>query len=159
MWVSEPAVAAGPGIIASAVPTNAGSLRPHLGVATMTTTTRELFERYHACWADRNPDRIVEFHTADSVFHLHSGREPVRGRAAIREAAVETFAAVPDLTFQMISFRAGTDFWVVQWQLTGISATGKRVCVDLADYVLVENGAVKEKHSYVDGVAMQAALS
>jgi hypothetical protein len=32
----------------------------------MTTTTRELFERYHACWADRNPDRIVKFHTADS---------------------------------------------------------------------------------------------
>lgn len=30
--------------------------------------------------------------------------------------------------------------------------------VDLADFVLVENGAVKEKHSYVDGVAMQAAL-
>ncbi|MCP2317809.1 hypothetical protein APR12_003162 [Nocardia amikacinitolerans] len=125
----------------------------------MTTATRELFERYHACWADRDPDRIIELHTADSVFHLHSGQEPARGRAAIREAAAGTFALVPDLTFQLISLRVGDDFWVVQWQLTGTSAAGNRVCVDLADYVLVEDGAVKEKHSYVDGVAMQAALT
>ncbi|WP_435592689.1 nuclear transport factor 2 family protein [Nocardia sp. bgisy118] len=124
----------------------------------MSTATRELFERYHACWADRDPDRIIELHTTDSVFHLHSGQEPARGRAAIREAAAGTFALVPDLTFHLISLRVGDDFWVVQWQLTGTSATGNRVCVDLADYVLVEDGAVKEKHSYVDGVAMQAAL-
>ncbi|MEV0031953.1 SgcJ/EcaC family oxidoreductase [Nocardia sp. NPDC050793] len=124
----------------------------------MTTATRELFERYHACWADRDPDRIIELHTADSVFHLHSGQEPARGRTAIRAAAAGTFALVPDLTFHLISLRVGDDFWVVQWQLTGTSATGNNVCVDLADYVLVEDGAVKEKHSYVDGVAMQAAL-
>ncbi|WP_431966004.1 nuclear transport factor 2 family protein [Nocardia sp. bgisy134] len=124
----------------------------------MSTATRELFERYHAYWADRDPDRIIELHTTDSVFHLHSGQEPARGRAAIREAAAGTFALVPDLTFHLISLRVGDDFWVVQWQLTGTSATGNRVCVDLADYVLVEDGAVKEKHSYVDGVAMQAAL-
>ncbi|MEV0338497.1 nuclear transport factor 2 family protein [Nocardia sp. NPDC050713] len=124
----------------------------------MTTATHELFERYHACWADRDPDRIIELHTPDSVFHLHSGQEPARGRAAIRQAAAGTFALVPDLTFHLISLRVGDDFWVVQWQLTGTSATGNRVQVDLADYVLVEDGAVKEKHSYVDGVAMQAAL-
>ncbi|WP_433730184.1 nuclear transport factor 2 family protein [Nocardia sp. CA-129566] len=124
----------------------------------MTTATRELFERYHACWEDRDADRIVELHTDDSVFHLHSGQEPARGRAAIREAAAASFALVPDLTFHLVSLRVGEDFWAVQFQLTGTSATGNPVSVDLADYVLVENGAVKEKHSYVDGVAMQAAL-
>ncbi|WP_433566976.1 nuclear transport factor 2 family protein [Nocardia sp. CA-151230] len=124
----------------------------------MTTETRELFERYHACWVDRDPDRIVELHTADSIFHLHSGQEPARGRAAIREAAVGTFALLPDLAFHQISWRGGEDFWAVQFQMIWTSATGNRVCVDLADYVLIENGAVKEKHSYVDGVAMQAAL-
>lgn len=125
----------------------------------MNNTIRELFERYHACWADRDPDRIVALHTADSVFHLHSGQEPARGRAAIREAAAGTFALVPDLTFHQVALRVGDDFWVVQWQLTGTSATGNSVSVDLADFVLVEDGAVKEKHSYVDGVAMQAALA
>ncbi|MGY1943622.1 nuclear transport factor 2 family protein [Nocardia asiatica] len=124
----------------------------------MTTATRELFERYHACWVDRDPDRIIELHAADSVFHLHSGQGPARGRAAIREAAAATFAQFPDLAFDLVSLRVGEDFWVVQFQLSATSATGERVSVDLADYVLVENGAVKEKHSYVDGIAMQAAL-
>ncbi|MGW7024901.1 hypothetical protein ACWGGS_36905 [Streptomyces decoyicus] len=32
------------------------------------------------------------------------------------------------------------------------------VDVDLADFLLVENGAVKEKHLYVDGVAMQVRV-
>ncbi|MGW4718407.1 nuclear transport factor 2 family protein [Nocardia sp. NPDC004260] len=125
----------------------------------MTADTRELFERYHACWADRDPDRIAELHTDDSLFHLHSGQEPARGRAAIRETAAALLALVPDLTFHLVSLRVGEDFWVVQWELTGTSTTGNRVRVDLADYVLVEDGAVKEKHSYVDGVAMQAALA
>ncbi|AJC61439.1 nuclear transport factor 2 family protein [Streptomyces sp. 769] len=125
----------------------------------MTAATREVFERYHACWEARDPDRIAELHTADSVFHLHSGQAPVRGRAAVREAAAGMFALVPDLAFTFVSLRTGEDFWVVQWKLTGTSVSGAAVDVDLADFVVVENGAVKEKHSYVDGMAMQAALA
>ncbi|MGE7435291.1 nuclear transport factor 2 family protein [Kitasatospora sp. NPDC001175] len=124
----------------------------------MTATTRDLFERYHACWEARDPDRIAELHTVDSVFHLHSDQTPARGRAAIREAVAGTFELVPDLTFELVSLRVGEDFWVVQFKLTGKSASGSAVDVDLADFVLVENGAVKEKHSYVDGMAMQAAI-
>ncbi|WP_174385117.1 hypothetical protein [Nocardia otitidiscaviarum] len=48
---------------------------------------------------------------------------------------------------------------MVRWHLTGTSATGNPVAVDIADFVLVEDGAVKEKHSYADGIAMQAALA
>ena len=124
----------------------------------MPTAAREVFERYHACWEARDPDRIAELHTDDSVFHLHSGRGPVQGRAAVREAAAEIFALVPDLAFELVSLRCGEDFWVVQWTLTGTSASGAAVDVDLVDFVLVENGAVSEKHSYVDGAAMHAAL-
>nr|WP_251982558.1 nuclear transport factor 2 family protein [Streptomyces violaceusniger] len=63
----------------------------------MTAATRDLFERYHACWESRDPDRIAGLHTADSVFHLHSGQDPVRGQAAIREAAAGMFELVPEL--------------------------------------------------------------
>ncbi|MEU8585793.1 SgcJ/EcaC family oxidoreductase [Streptomyces sp. NPDC048664] len=125
----------------------------------MTAATHEVFERYHACWEARDPDRIAELHTHDSVFHLHSGQAPVRGRQEIREAVAGMFALVPDLAFEFLSLRTGEDFWVVRWKLTGASATGAAVDVDLADFVVVEDGAVKEKHSYVDGVAMQAALA
>ncbi|MFI9718966.1 nuclear transport factor 2 family protein [Streptomyces sp. NPDC052396] len=125
----------------------------------MTATTRELFERYHACWEARDPDRIAELHTVDSVFHLHSGQPPTRGRAAIRQAAAGMFELVPDLTFERVSLRVGEDFWVTQFKMTGTPASGAELDVDLADFVLVENGAVKEKHSYVDGMAMQAAIA
>ncbi|MFF0634543.1 nuclear transport factor 2 family protein [Nocardia sp. NPDC004151] len=121
--------------------------------------TKDLFERYHACWAAHDPDRIAELHTPDAIFHLHSGREPARGRDAIRAAAAENFALVPDLTFTMVNLRVGEDFWVVQWVLTGTSITGAAVHVDIADLVLIDGGLVREKHTYVDGVAMQAALS
>lgn len=120
--------------------------------------TLELFERYHACWTDHSPERIAELHTEDSVFHLH-GQEPARGRAAIKASAAATFALVPDLVFEPVAMRAGEDHWVAQWVLTGTSAAGSPFRVDLVDFVLVEGGAVKEKHSYVDGAAMQAALA
>ncbi|MGW2405483.1 hypothetical protein ACWCXK_13235 [Streptomyces sp. NPDC001739] len=63
------------------------------------------------------------------------------------------------MAFKFVSLRTGEDFWVVQWKLTGTSVSGAAIDVDLMDFVVVENGAVKEKHSYVDGVAMQAALA
>ncbi|MGW6457164.1 nuclear transport factor 2 family protein [Streptomyces sp. NPDC055078] len=123
-------------------------------------TTRELFDRYHPCWEARDPDRIAALHTEDSIFHLHlGGQPPARGRAAVRAAAADTFALVPDLTFTLITLRTGDDFWVTRMTFSGTAATGARVEVDLADVVFVEDGAVKEKHSYVDGVAMQMALA
>jgi len=125
----------------------------------MSDATKDLFERYHACWAERDPDRIAALHTPDSVFHLHSGGAPAHGRAEIRTAAAETFALVPDLTFTQVDLRVGDDFWVVRWKLSGTSVTGGAVDVDIADMVTVEDGAVKAKHTYVDGVAMQAALT
>ncbi|MFF7754775.1 nuclear transport factor 2 family protein [Streptomyces sp. NPDC007971] len=84
---------------------------------------------------------------------------PVRGRAAVREAVAGMFALVPDLAFEFVSLRTGEEFWVVQWKLTGTTVTAAAVDVDLADFVVVDGGAVKKKHSYVDGVAMQAALA
>ncbi|MEV0246640.1 nuclear transport factor 2 family protein [Nocardia sp. NPDC050712] len=125
----------------------------------MSEATQELFERYHACWADRDPDRIAALHAPDSIFHLHSGGKPARGRDEIRAAAAANFALVPDLTFELVNLRVGADFWTVQWTLTGTSVVGNPVDVDIMDLVLVADGAVQEKHTYVDGVAMQAALT
>ncbi|MEV6655975.1 nuclear transport factor 2 family protein [Nocardia fluminea] len=66
---------------------------------------------------------------------------------------------MPDLTFTQVDLRVGDEFWVVRWKLSGTSVTGGTVDVDIADMVTVEGGAVKEKHTYVDGVAMAAALT
>ncbi|MEU9992947.1 nuclear transport factor 2 family protein [Streptomyces sp. NPDC048045] len=95
-----------------------------------------MFERYHTGWEARDSDRIAELQTVDSMFHVHSGRPPVRGRAAIREAAAGMFALVPDLAFEFVPLRTGEDFRVVQWKLTGTTVTGAAVGVDLADFVV-----------------------
>ncbi|WP_258563613.1 YybH family protein [Streptomyces phytophilus] len=70
-----------------------------------TTSTRDLFERYHACREARDPARIAELHTPDSVFHPHSGQPPARGRDEIRAAAADSFALVPDLAFDLPALR------------------------------------------------------
>ncbi|WP_407565480.1 ester cyclase [Streptomyces sp. 184] len=124
-----------------------------------TNATRDLFDRYHACWEARDPARIAALHTPDSIFHLHSSQPPAQGREAIRTAAAETFALVPDLTFHLLALRVGDDFWAARMTMTGTSAAGNEVAVDLADFVLVRDGEVLEKHSYVDGPAMTAALT
>ncbi|MFJ6655850.1 nuclear transport factor 2 family protein [Streptomyces sp. NPDC091377] len=125
----------------------------------MTDGTLELFAHYHAAWEVRDPDRVAALHTEDSLFHLHLAQPPARGRTEIRAAVADTFALVPDLAFTLVSLRAGDDFWVTRFRLTGTAAaTGAAIDVDLADFVLVQDAAVKEKHSYVDGIAMRAAM-
>ncbi|MCS0636432.1 nuclear transport factor 2 family protein [Streptomyces sp. LP05-1] len=119
----------------------------------------ELYERYRDAWAARDPDRIAGLHTADSVFHLHAGQPPARGREAVRKAVADIFALAPDLAFELVSLHFGEGFWTVQWKLSGTAPAGGTVDVDLMDLVEVEDGAVKAKHSYVDGVAMRAALT
>lgn len=125
----------------------------------MNDPTRTLFERYHAAWVAHEPDTIAAMHSADAVFHLHSGQQPARGRAAIRHAAATAFVQVPDLGFEQVSLRIGEGYWVAEWTMTGTTATGRPVAVDLVDVVTVEDGLVVSKQSYVDGAALHAATA
>lgn len=125
----------------------------------MSEETGALFERYHAAWESHDPDAIARMHNADSEFHVHSGQEPARGREAIRNATAQVFELVPDLAFEPMSLRVGEDFWVAEWKMTGTTAAGAPVEIDLVDVVSVEDGLVASKQSYVDGAAMQAALA
>lgn len=116
-------------------------------------------ERYNAAWGAHDPDAIARLHTADSVFHVHTGQEPARGQEAIRNAAARLFELLPDLVFEPVSLRVGEDFWVTEMKMTGTTAAGAPFEIDLVDVVYVEDGLVTSKQSYVDGAAMQAALA
>jgi ketosteroid isomerase-like protein len=101
----------------------------------------------------------VALHTDDTRFHAHVGQEPAHGKAAVRQAFTELFDQFPDLGFEQVSLRTGSDFWVVEWKMTGtIAATGARFEVDLIDFITVEHGLVKSKDSYLDAVSLQAQL-
>ena len=116
-----------------------------------------LFERYADAWRRRDPDAIVALHTEDTRFHAHVGQEPAHGKAAVRQAFADLLAQFPDLSFEQVSVRAGSDFWVVEWKMSGTRAgTDDEFEVDL---ITVEDGLVKSKDSYIDAVSMQAQLA
>lgn len=49
----------------------------------------------------------------------------------------------------------GEDFWVVRWRLSGAAVSGVADEIGLADFVVVEDAAVRERHSCVDGVLLR----
>ncbi|WP_232667413.1 nuclear transport factor 2 family protein [Pseudonocardia sp. TRM90224] len=124
-----------------------------------TGRTRELFTTYHDAWVAHDADRIASLHTPETVFQVHAGQPAARSPEEVRKSAAETFALVPDLTFEEVSLRFGADYWVAEWRLHATGRDGRPVVVDLVDVVTVEGDRVKAKHSYVDGLAMQAALA
>jgi steroid delta-isomerase-like uncharacterized protein len=119
----------------------------------------DLFERYAEAWGRHDPDAIVALHTEDTRFHAHIGQEPAVGKAAVRQAFADLFDQFPDLGFEQVSLITGSDFWVVEWKMSGtLAATGAHFDVDLIDLITVENGFVRTKDSYLDAVSMQAQL-
>jgi steroid delta-isomerase-like uncharacterized protein len=118
-----------------------------------------LFERYADAWRRRDPDTIVALHTEDTRFHAHVGQEQAHGKAAVRQAFADLLAQFPDLSFEQVSVRTGSDFWVVEWKMSGtLAGTDDGFEVDLVDLITVEDGLVKSKDSYIDAVSMQAQL-
>jgi steroid delta-isomerase-like uncharacterized protein len=123
------------------------------------TLVDDLFQRYADAWGRRNPDAIVALHTDDTTFHAHVGQEPARGKAAVRQAFADLLAQFPDLAFEQVSLRKGSDFWVVEWRMSGtLAGTDSAFEVDLVDLITVEDGLVKSKDSYIDAVSLQAQL-
>jgi steroid delta-isomerase-like uncharacterized protein len=119
----------------------------------------QLMQRYTEAWGSRDPDKIVDLHTDDTKFHAHAGQDVARGKAAVRQAFADLFAQFPDLTFAPVSQRAGQDFWVAEWRMSGtLAGTDTAFEVDLVDVITVEDGLVKSKDSYIDAVSMQAQL-
>jgi ketosteroid isomerase-like protein len=119
----------------------------------------DLFDRYTEARGSHDPDAIVALHTDDTRFHAHIGQGPAVGKPAVRQAFADLFAQFPDLAFEQVSLITGSDFWVVEWKMSGtLAATDARFDVDLIDLITVEDGLVRTKDSYLDAVSMQAQL-
>jgi steroid delta-isomerase-like uncharacterized protein len=119
----------------------------------------DLFTRYADAWGRRDPDAIVALHTDDTRFHAHIGQDAAIGKPAVRQAFADLFDQFPDLAFEQVSLRTGSDFWVVEWTMSGtLAATGAGFDVDLIDFITVEDGLAKSKDSYLDAVSMQSQL-
>lgn len=125
-----------------------------------TNSIHELAERYSDAWHSHDADAIVALHTDDTVFHMHVGDEPARGRDAVRETFAQILAQWPDLHFEPVSLRFGDDFWVVEWRMTGTNAeSGAKMDVDALDVITVKGGRVHTKDTYLDAITVQQQLA
>jgi uncharacterized protein (TIGR02246 family) len=140
-------------------------------MSTTVTAIEELAGRYGDAWNNQDLEAIVGMHAPDGIFQLHvPGSASVEGREAIREAFAGFLAQLPDIHFETVRLRAGTDFWVLESRLTGtvsapievegeqVDAPGARVDVDFLDVIAVEDGLVARKDSYLDSLTFQRQL-
>lgn len=125
----------------------------------MNAPLTDLYGRYVAAWAARDPDAIVALHAPDSTFWLHHGRDPVQGNADVRDAFAELFAALPDFGFVVHRTVFGDHHWVLDWTLTCTLATGPAQwdCVDLV--TVTADHLVARKDTFIDGAQFALAFA
>ena len=132
-------------------------------LANRATSLREVFERYHVGWETKNPDLIASLHSDDTVFHVHDGSAAARGREALRQRCIDTFAKF-DFSFEMGRRLYGDEHWVFEWTIVlalkepgGAPFTAR---VEMLDVVTVNSrGEVTRKDVYMNGGETQAAFA
>ena len=127
------------------------------------TRTEVLFNAYHVGWETRNPDLIVSLHSADTVFHMHDGTEPVVGREALHHASTVMFETY-HFTFEMGRRLFGDRHWVFEWlmvlELKDRSGEPFTAKVEMLDVVtLNDNDEVLRKDVYMHGRQAQEAFA
>ena len=131
--------------------------------ASQTSPLAAIFERYHVGWETRNPDMIASLHSEDTVFWLHDGSAPVKGREALRRHCTALFAA---FKFSHVIERQlyGQNHWTLEWTMVlslaepdGSPFTAR---IEMLDVVTVDRkGEVTRKDVYMNGKQSQAAFA
>jgi hypothetical protein len=122
-----------------------------------------IFERYHVGWETRNPDLIASLHSEDTIFWLHDGSAPVKGRDALRRHCAGLFESF-DFSHEMGRLLYGESHWVLEWTMVlslaepgGSPFTAR---VEMLDVVTVTPlGEVDRKDVYMNGKQSQAAFA
>lgn len=121
-----------------------------------------LFDRYHVGWETKDPNLIASLHSEDTIFALHDGTEPVKGRERLREHCRQMFATF-DFTQEMGRRLYGDAHWVFEWtmllSLTEPGGTPFTARVGMLDVVTVNDaGEVTRKDVYPNGRELHAAF-
>jgi uncharacterized protein (TIGR02246 family) len=120
----------------------------------------DLYDRYVAAWAARDPDAIVALHAAETTFWLHHGQPAVTGQHAVRDAFAAMFTALPNFAFVVHRTEFGARHWVLDWTLTCELPSGEPAQWDCIDLVAVTGDwQVARKDTFLDGVQFEQALA
>ena len=122
-----------------------------------------IFERNHVGWQTKNPDMIASLHSEDTIFWLHDGSDPVKGRDTLRRHCAGLFAAF-DFSHEVGRQLYGENHWILEWTMIlslaepdGSPFTAR---VEMLDVVTVNPlGEVARKDVYMNGKQSQAAFA
>jgi hypothetical protein len=122
-----------------------------------------IFGHYHVGWETRNPDLIASLHSEDTIFWLHDGSDPVKGRDALRRHCAGLFAQF-DFSLEMGRRLYGEDHWVFEWtmilSLADPDGSPFTARVEMLDVVTVNPlGEVTRKDVYMNGKQADAAFA
>jgi ketosteroid isomerase-like protein len=125
---------------------------------------------YIAAWGDRDVDRILEHHTADSVFSAPAWSPPAAGKAEVGQAFRAAFAIWPDLSFQQLRLHVAADHIVyvssasatqalpIDFYGLAVEPTGRRIAFEMVDILTLEDGLIARKDTYFDALGYQRAM-
>ena len=136
---------------------------PRSQLAEKSSDLENLFARYHVGWKTRNPDLIASLHSDDTIFWVHDGSEPIKGREALRRHCLELFAKY-EFGFEEGRTLFGVDHWVFEWSmvmdLVDTNRSPFTARIEMLDVVTVNDaGEVTRKEVYLNGAQMKAAYS
>ena len=122
-----------------------------------------IFERNHVGWETKNPDLIASLHSEDTIFWLHDGSDPVKGRDALRRHCAGLFASF-DFSHEVGRQLYGEHHWVLEWtmvlSLAEPDGTPFTARVEMLDVVTVNPlGEVARKDVYMNGKQAEAAFA
>ena len=133
--------------------------------------TAALAERYSQAWNDHDLDAILAMHAPVSAFHLHVAPYPeADGHPAIRAQFGAFFSIMPDIHFETIRQEVRAGLYTQEWEVTATLAepwlignrtaapTGKPIRFRGVDIISCEEGKVRRKDCYLDGVGLELAL-
>jgi steroid delta-isomerase-like uncharacterized protein len=120
-----------------------------------------------AAWNSHDPDAVAAVFAEDAVIRDVGSPEPVRGRDAIHQRAVDLLAAFPDFRLRQLDLVVGEDANADRWEVSathggpflGMDATGNRVQVEGATFSRFDSdGLVVEDIHFWDVSSLLAQL-
>ena len=135
------------------------------------SAVEELAHRYDEAWNSHDIDGILALHAPDMTFHLHlPGFEEISGDDALREHFNQFFALWPDLEFRSHRLNAADGMFTNEMEMSGtlaapmtageltLTPNGRKATFESVDVIVVEDGRVKRKDTYVDSASLLMQL-
>jgi ketosteroid isomerase-like protein len=123
-----------------------------------------------AAWGARDVDRILEHHTADSVFSAVAWSPPIAGKAEVGQAFLAAFTIWPDLSFQQLRLHEAPDHIVyvstasatqalpIDFYGLAVEPTGRRIAFEMVDIFTLRDGLISRKDTYFDALGYRRAM-